>query len=147
MIQILSLEYQTLRDDILLRSSGRFQFLGLMTTAAALLTSGIFGHSIFGEQTWISVGLALAVFAFGLVSFMFLGRQMFFLSARAADIEQRINALVPAEAGAPALLSWEIDKQHRTRLQRLFLDLFLARVVPRMGHSSGVEQERPVDHL
>src|SRR6266704_22076 len=106
-IQLLSLEYQTLRDDLLVRTSGRFQFLGLMTTAAALLATGIFGHSVFGSQNWIAATLALGVFAFGLVCFLILGRHMVILSTRLAEIERRINALVPAEPGFSAVLSWE----------------------------------------
>jgi hypothetical protein len=127
MIQVLSLEYQTLRDDVLVRSSGRFQFLGLMTTAAALLASGILGHSVFGSQTWIAAVLALAVFGFGLVCFLILGRQMLVLSARLSELEKRINALVLPETGAPALLSWESDHQQRSSLQKLSLGLLMRR--------------------
>ncbi len=42
-IQVLSLEYQTLRAELFTRMSGRFQFLGFMTTAAALVIAGIGG--------------------------------------------------------------------------------------------------------
>lgn len=97
-IQILSQEYQTLRQEILVRASGRFQFLGLMTTAAALLASGVLGHSIFSGQTLISAILAAVVFAFGLAYFLHLGRQMVDVSARVAQLEERINALVPSES-------------------------------------------------
>lgn len=119
MVQVLSLEYQTLRDDVLHRSSGRFQFLGLMTTAAALVASGILGHSVFGVQTWISASLAVGVFAVGLACFMILGQHMARLRARVAEIEKRINALVPAESESSMLLSWESVHQQRTRLQKL----------------------------
>lgn len=130
MVQVLSLEYQTLRDDILVRTSGRFQFLGLMTTAAALLASGIFGHSVFGSQTWIAAGLAFAVFSFGLFCFAFLGRQAAALSARIAQIEKHINSLAPKQEGY-VLLGWECDWQQRRGLPRLQrLGLFLR------GHTS-----------
>jgi hypothetical protein len=111
-LQVLSLEYQTLRQDILVRTSGRFQFLGLMTTAAALLATGIFGHSAFGSKTWISIVLAAAVFGFGVACFWLLGHHIMLVSARLAQIEARINNLVPAETDSSApLLSWESVRQ------------------------------------
>lgn len=127
-IQVLSLEYQTLRADILTRSQGRFQFLGLLTTAAALLASGVLGSSAFGGRTWISVTLAAGVFAFGLVCFLILGRHMVHLRARVAEIEKRINALMPAEYGSPKLLSWESDHQQRGPLQNLNVGMLFRRI-------------------
>jgi hypothetical protein len=107
---------------------GRFQFLGFMTTAAALLASGALGHSAFGGQTWLAVMLAVGVFTFGLACFLILGRQMVRLSARVAKIENRINALMSAEYGTPILLSWESDHQRRGPLQKLILGTFLRRI-------------------
>jgi hypothetical protein len=117
-IQLLSLEYQTLREDLLVRTSGRFQFLGLMTTAAALFATGIFGHSAFGSQSWIAATLAFGVSAFGLVCFLRLGHHMVTRSTRLAEIERRINALVPAEPGFSTVLSWNSDHQQRRWYQR-----------------------------
>jgi hypothetical protein len=121
MLQVLSLEYQTLREDILVRTSGRFQFLGFTTTAAALLASGILGHSIFGEQTWIAATLAAGVFVFGLVCFWQLGRQMVDASALVAQIEQRINALVPSESEHHPLLSLETGRQQHDFIGKITL--------------------------
>jgi len=68
-IHVLSLEYKTLREELLVRVSGRFQFLGLMTTAAALIATGFFSRSVFGNSDWIAGILAAAVFSFGLMNF------------------------------------------------------------------------------
>lgn len=128
-IQVLSLEYQTLREEMLLRTSGRFQFLGLMTTAAALLATGVLGHSIFGGQTWIAATLAVAVFAFGLFCFSYVGRLRRDLAVQVAALEKRINALLPAEPGFSAVLSWESDHVHRSFIQKLRFGLQPARRV------------------
>jgi hypothetical protein len=112
-IQVLSLEYQTLREDILVRASGRFQFLGLMTTAAALVASGVVGHSAFSGQGLLSAILATAVFVFGLSLFLLLGRQMSTASAHVARLEARINALLPAEADSlPPLTLETLNQRH-----------------------------------
>jgi fatty acid desaturase len=87
-IQVLSLEYQALRDEMMVRTSGRFQFLGLMTTAAALLVAGL-GNLASGPGIWVSGALAMAVFVLGLVFFFALGHHIVRLSARIAQIEQR----------------------------------------------------------
>jgi hypothetical protein len=120
-VQVLALEYQTLRQEVLVRIAGRFQFLGLMTTAAAILASGFFGHSIFGSQAWISLVLAAGVFGFGLLCYLLLGHHIIRTSTRLAQIEARINALVPAESDvSPPLLSWESERQN-LRFRMLFL--------------------------
>lgn len=121
LIQVLSLEYQTLREEVLVRTSGRFQFLGLMTTAAALLSSGILGPSIFGHQTWIAALLAAGVLAFGLVCFVALGRLRTDAAVRVAEIEKRINAMLPAERGFSTVLSWESGREKRTFGQKLMI--------------------------
>ena len=102
MIQLLSLEYETLRSEILTRTSGRYQFLGLMTTAAALLASGI-GSTISASQK-LSLGcLALAIFTVGLAYFWRLGGHIVLISARIAEIENRINELLVFTVPAFAL--------------------------------------------
>lgn len=125
-IKVLSLEYQTLREEILIRTSGRFQFLGLMTTAAALLTTGVLGRSVFSRQAWIAGALALGVFSFGVACFLYLGRVRTAVSARVVAIEKRINALLLVEPGFSTVLSWESDHGRRTLYQRIKLALFPA---------------------
>lgn len=119
-VQVLSLEYQTLRAAIMMRTSSSYQFLGLATAAAAILASGAGGLS-FSSRGWFLVILAGGVFAFGVGGFRTLGKQVAFQSKRVAEIEDRINALVPAETGEPKLLSWELDHQHRSRFERLVI--------------------------
>src|SRR6266496_2486938 len=87
-IQLLSLEYNSIKGEMLTRTSGRFQFLGLMTTAAALVASGV-GDSKLGISTWATAALAAGVFLFGLICFIFLGHQIVRMAERVADIEHR----------------------------------------------------------
>jgi len=117
MVQILSLEYEALRSEILTRTSGRYQFLGLMTTAAALLVSGI-GNSISPDERWIQRFLALAIFTIGLLYFFRLGRGIVKLSARIAIIEGKINELAYSQS---KLLSWESEMQKRGFWKRVSL--------------------------
>jgi hypothetical protein len=122
-IQVLSLEYQTLMEEILLRTSGRFQFLGLMTTAAALLSTGVFGHPVFRPQTWIAAALAAGVFIFGVACFVYLGRQRELIAFRVGALEKRINALLSAEPGFPAVLSWNSGYKHVSLYQKIRITL------------------------
>jgi hypothetical protein len=117
-IHVLSLEYQTLRDEMIMRMSSRFQFLGFMTAAAAVLAT-IIDHSVSGLQMWVIVGLAVTIFLFGVTGFFILGRHLFYMSARVAEIEQNINEMLPPQPGVPSLLGWESERQGRTLLERL----------------------------
>jgi hypothetical protein len=125
LVHILAVEYQTLRQEIQDRTSGRYQFLGLTTTAAALLTTGIFGSSIFEGRIWIAAGLAIVVFTFGVVSFVYLGRMRELTIIEAAALERRINALLPAEPGFSAVLTRASNRGERRtyywRIKLLFL--------------------------
>jgi hypothetical protein len=123
-IKLLSMEYQTLREEILVRTSGRFQFLGLMTTAAALLTTGVVSPSIFKDDQLIAAALAAVVFIFGVACFVYLGRRRIAVSIKVAAIEKRINAMVPAEPGFPDVLNWETYYGQLTLCQRIRLALF-----------------------
>src|ERR1700730_10890565 len=105
MLQVLALEYGTLREEILMRLSARYQFVGFFTAAAGLIAVGI-GYSS-GLKLWLLVALAAAVLAVGIYGYLrmqFYGR---LVSARIAEIEDRINKLVPVESGARNLLTWE----------------------------------------
>jgi hypothetical protein len=125
LIRVLSIEYQTLRQEIQDRTSGRYQFLGLTTTAAALLATGIFGSSVFKGQVWVAASLAIIVFAFGVASFVYLGRQRELTIIEAATLERRINALLPAEPGFPAVLARASNREeHRSYYWRIRLLFF-----------------------
>jgi hypothetical protein len=50
------MEYETLRAEILIRATARYQFVGFITAATALIGAGI-GLSTYGLKTWILVGL------------------------------------------------------------------------------------------
>jgi len=109
MLQVLALEYETLRAELIMRLSSKYQFYGFFTAAAALIGVAI-GYST-GLKVWVLIGLAAAVLVAGIFGYhrmVINGRR---ISARIALIEERINKLVPAEPGAPNLLGWE--SEHR----------------------------------
>lgn len=116
MIQILSLEYQTLRSEIMTITTGRFQFLGLMTAAAAILASGLSG-TISTSYRWLLVSLVIVIIIGGVAYFWILGGIVVKLSRRIAIIEGKINEL----ASHPQLLSWESEHQNRSWWNRLTL--------------------------
>jgi hypothetical protein len=118
-LHILTMEYESLNAQINTRLSARYQFLGFLTAGAAILAAAS-GHSIFSTGTWVLAILAAGVFAFGVSCFWYLTRNIAILANRVADIEERINHLVPVEsADAPRLLSWESDRRRQTSF-RLF---------------------------
>jgi fatty acid desaturase len=126
LIQVLSLEYQALRDEMMVRTSGRFQFFGLMTTAAALLVAGL-GNLASGPGIWVSGALAMAVFVLGLIFFFTLGHHIVQLSARIAQIERKINALLPSQPDGQGVLSWESEHQQRGLLSGIVYGYFSRR--------------------
>jgi hypothetical protein len=107
MLQVLSLEYNSLTAQIMSRMSARYQFLGFLTAGAAILAAAS-SRPAFSGGTWLLGSLAIAVFAFGCFCFWYLGRMVVRQSAHLAAIEQRINELVPAD---PSLLTWESSHQ------------------------------------
>jgi hypothetical protein len=115
-VQVLALEYQSLRADLQTRSAARFQFLGFVTAAAAILATGL-GHST-ADLTTYAIGGAL--FLVGLVSFWLQGNDQARISAHIAEIEQRINQLVPGQLN---LLTWETRHQERSCFHRWILGL------------------------
>jgi hypothetical protein len=117
MIKILSLEYEALRSSMLTLTSGRYQFFGLMTTAAALLATGV-SHSSSSDQKWILGSLALTTFIVGLIYFLHLGQHIIGVSARLANIEDRINELAYSQT---KLLSWESEHQQRNLWKQISL--------------------------
>ncbi len=112
MLQVLALEYGTLREEILTRLSARYQFVGFVTTAAGLIGVGI-GYSS-GFKVWLLIALAVAVLAVGIVGYFHMRSYGMLVSARIIEIEDRINKLVPVEPGTRNLLSWETE--HRAGL-------------------------------
>jgi hypothetical protein len=117
-IQMLAMEYEALRAEILTRTTARFQFLGFVTAAAALLGSGITSPFL-STRTWILAITAALIVVFGMLSFFRMGHSIVLISARVAHIEQRLNELVPAGPGSPNLLSWESEHQHLSRWAKL----------------------------
>jgi hypothetical protein len=108
-LQVLSLEYGTLREENLMRFSARYQFIGFVTAATALIGVAI-GYST-GFKVWLLMALAVTVLALGLYGYCRMVINGRLLSARIAKIEERINELVPPAPGSPNLLSWESEHQ------------------------------------
>ena len=111
MLQVLALEYGTLREEILMRLNARYQFVGFVTGAAGLIGVGI-GYSS-GLKIWLLVALGVAVLALGIYGYFRMQYYGYLVSARIAQIEDRINKLVPVEPGTRSLLSWE--SEHRAQ--------------------------------
>lgn len=119
-VDVLGLEYQSLREDLVMRSGARFQFLGFVTASAAILATGL-GDSRSRLETRVLVSLGIALFVLGLITFWLQGSEQAAISAKIADIEERLNGFV----SEPGLLSWETEHQKRSRFNRWILGLRL----------------------
>ena len=119
-LQVLTLEYETLRAEILARLSARYQFIGFITAATALIGVAI-GYSS-GFKVWLLTAMAIIVLATGFYGYYRMVVQGRIVSARVAQIEARINKLVPVEPGAPNLLSWESEHPRESLLSPLLSD-------------------------
>lgn len=117
-LQVLMLEYGTLRAEILTRLSARYQFVGFVTGAAALIGVAI-GYSS-GLKVWLLTAVSIAVLAVGFYGYCRMIVRGKLISARIAEIEDRINRLVPAEPGTPNLLSWESEHKSEPFISVLF---------------------------
>ena len=129
-LQVLTLEYQNLNAQIIARLSARYQFLGFLTAGAAILAAAS-GQPAFSSGTWVLGALAAAVLASGIFLFWYLGRTIALQAAYLAEIEERIDKLVPREsADSPKLLSWELEQQSKKTIV-LFISGF--RPIPSRG--------------
>jgi hypothetical protein len=128
-LNVLMLEYGTLRAEILVRLSARYQFVGFVTTAAALIGVAI-GYSS-GIKVWLLAAVSVAVIGVGFYGYYRMAVQNRGISARVAAIEGRINTLVPAEPGGQSLLSWESEHQGEAAFSPLRDDY--RRIKLRMG--------------
>jgi sulfite exporter TauE/SafE len=117
-LQVLMLEYGTLRAEILMRLSARYQFIGFITAAAALIGVAI-GYSS-GLKVWLLTVVTITVVVAGLYGYFRMVLRGKLISARVAEIEDRINKLVPVEPGTPNLLSWESEHQNEPLFTALF---------------------------
>jgi hypothetical protein len=119
-VDVLGLEYQSLRSDLVMRSGARFQFLGFITASAAILATGL-GDSHSRLEIRVLVSLGAALFVLGLITFWLQGIEQATISAKIAHIEERLNDLV----SEPRLLSWETDHQQRSFFNKWILGLRL----------------------
>lgn len=122
-LQVLALEYQNLNAQIVARLSARYQFLGFLTAGAAILAAAS-GQPALSAATWVLALLAAGVLGSGIFLFWYMGRIIALQATRLAEIEGRINRLVPREtADSPELLGWEIGQQGKTTAA-LFMSVF-----------------------
>ncbi len=124
-VQLLSMEYKSLRSDLQMRSSARFQFLGLITASAAVLATGL-GGSHSPDTTKVLAVLGIALFLLGVGAFWRQGRDQAIISYKISSLERRINNLARTEPGERDLLSWEtFNYENRSRFDEWFLGLRL----------------------
>lgn len=120
-VRILSMEYESLRSDLQMRSSARFQFLGLVTASAAVLATGL-GSSHSSHVTLVLEVLAVVLFCLGLGAFWLQGKDQAIISYYLASLEDRINKLTEGET---RLLRWETLNQGRSNFDKWVLGLRL----------------------
>src|ERR1700759_1535704 len=116
-LQVLTLEYETLRAESLPRLSARYQFVGFVTGAAALIGVAI-GYSS-GVKVWLLVIASIAVLAVGFYGYCRMVMRGRLISARLAEIENRINSLVPKGPDNPNLLRWESEHENEPLISAL----------------------------
>jgi hypothetical protein len=122
-LQVLTLEYQNLNAQVVARLSARYQFLGFLTAGAAILAAAS-GQPAFSASTWVLASLAAAVLGSGIFLFWYMGRIIALQAAHLAEIEERINRLVPRESvDSPELLGWEQGQRGKTTAA-LFMSVF-----------------------
>jgi hypothetical protein len=134
-VDVLGLEYQSLRSDLVMRSGARFQFLGFITASAAILATGL-GDSRSRLETHVLVILAILLFILGLLSFWLQGSEQAAISAKVYHIEEKLNGLV----NEPGLLSWETDHQKRSPFNKWILGLR----VPANARTEKTEVKGPI---
>ena len=117
-VAVLSMEYQTLREEVLGRLSSRFQFLTIGIAAAAFAASAV-GMApprqlnAAWQQILASfvVVLIAALFVAGVVTYYRAGVMISVLSERIAKIEVRINSLMGNAYDANDVLVWESERR------------------------------------
>jgi hypothetical protein len=109
-----TLEYGTLRTEILARSNAKSQQFTVVVAVSALLAGLASGETV---SAWGFV-LAAGVSLLGLASWFDASRSIGRLSRRLALIECEINTLM-AVYGAGDVLHWEIPQQQRGWFKRL----------------------------
>jgi hypothetical protein len=121
MLQALSLEYSTLRQELTTLMATRYQTLTVLGAAAALVLGFARDKgNLVPERAVVAIGSAL--FLLGLVTWLHAGRRVGTLSKRIAQLEEDINAVASIGTGSGLkLMRWEKDHQSRRGLDRLFL--------------------------
>jgi hypothetical protein len=122
-VSILSLEYQTLRAEILARSAYRFQTLTIMGTAGALVAAAITAGV--EDVRWPIVAVIAGIYILvGLIAYFRMGTLLDACARRVAEIEKMVNVTMNEGYGSPALLVWESRTTERSRLQRILSGRF-----------------------
>lgn len=121
-LQALSLEYNSLRQEIVMRMDRRYQTVTLLGAAAALVFG--FAPKDSNLPAWMVYAVSVVLLAAGIGSWWHSGRSVGKLSQRVAWLEHDINQVVnltAAESNSGAL-RWESDQQGRTGSTRCCSD-------------------------
>jgi hypothetical protein len=114
-IDVLRIEYDTLRAEIMGHQSNRFQFLVVSTTVAVAIVAA--AHFVKGDatSTWLTASIGFVILAIGYLSFLHMGRAIVALSEGIAIIEARINSIMHHAYGTDAdLLRWETARTQQS---------------------------------
>ncbi len=122
--EALSLEYNTLRQEIGGRIDRRHQTQAVLAVSGGLLAGFAPGNSAVPQDLVVSLGGALIAIA--LISWLHSGRLIGQLSRRLAQLEWDINVVVNRSV-TNHLLSWEQDRQTSTGPWRLWRRVFLGK--------------------
>lgn len=107
----LSLEYNSLRQEITSRMGHRSQTLTVLVAAAGLFLSFAPNNSDLSTGTvQLITGVLVGV---GVVAWFHAGWSVGRMSRRVAQLESDINYVVDKSSGASALLRWDTDRQKR----------------------------------
>jgi hypothetical protein len=98
-IQIIFKEYDTLRAEIIARTTGGFQLISIIALLSSALLAWAGSHSA-SKVLWVGVGVLCAASA---LFFYVAHRDVNMLASRVKEIEAEINHL----AGDIELLKWE----------------------------------------
>jgi hypothetical protein len=109
-LQVLAMEYETLRVKILMCATAAINLSDSLQQPQLSLEPALACRPN-GLKACILVGLAAIVLAIGVYGYDRMRYHLILLSARIAQIEDRINNLVPSRPGSPKLISWESEHQ------------------------------------
>lgn len=120
MIDLLKMEYDTLRAEVVALSSGRLQFMSIPSISVAAAVALVVSQRPTTPGVALIAALLGLVLASALLIYLQIGRSIAALSARIAFLETRLNDIVSSEYGLTLGLDWERQHQTRSGLSRIY---------------------------